>query len=98
MAVLVQDDGVTLLEYELKVGNSIQFRVGGKTKAFMERVGPAPDGDLFLDTDSSNVESVTVEFEHALSGPQSVLLGPGGRLTLNPVVSKQWVMSAKNWE
>ena len=98
MAVLVQDDGVPILEYELKVGNSIQFRVGGKTRAFMERVGPAPDGDLFLDADSSNVEPVTVEFEHALSGPQKVSLGPGQRLTLNPVVSKQWVMSAKNWE
>ena len=98
MAVMVQDDGVPILEYELKLGNSIQFRVGGKTKAFMERVGDAPDGDLFLDADSSNVESVEVEFEHALSGPQQFLLGPGKRLTLNPVVSKQWVMSAKNWE
>ena len=98
MAVMVQDDGVPILEYELKVGNSIQFRVGGKTKAFMERIGPAPDGDLFLDADSSNVEPVTVEYQHALSGPQKVLLTPGQRLTLNPVVSKQWVMSAKNWE
>ena len=98
MAVMVQDDGVPILEYELKVGNSIQFRVGGKTKAFMERIGPAPDGDLFLDGDSSNIEPITVEFEHALSGPQKVPLGPGQRLTLNPVVSKQWVMSAENWE
>ena len=72
----------------LKAGNSIQFRVGWKTKAFMERVGPAPDGDLFLDADSSNVQPVTVEYEHALSGPQRVSLGPGGRLTLNPVMSQ----------
>ena len=98
MAVLVQDDGVRILDYEIKPGNSIQFRVGGKTKAFMERVGPAPDGDLFLDADSSNVESVEVEFEHALSGLQRFLIGPGNRLTLNPVVSRRWVMSAKNWE
>ena len=98
MAVLVQDDGVTLFDYEIKPGNSIQFRVGGKTKAFMERVGDAPDGDLFLDGDSSNIEPITVEFKHALSGPQKVQIGPGQRLTLNPVVSKEWVMSAKNWE
>ena len=98
MAVLVQDDGVRILDYEIKPGNSIQFRVGGKTKAFMERIGPAPNGDLFLDADTGNVEPVTVEFEHALSGPQKVSLGPGKRLTLNPVVSRRWVMSAKNWE
>ena len=64
----------------------------------MERIGPAPNGDLFLDADSSNVESVEVEFEHALSGLQRFLIGPGNRLTLNPVVSRRWVMSAKNWE
>ena len=98
MAVMVQDDGVSILEYEMKEGNSIQFRVGGKTKAFMERIGPAPDGDMFLDADSGNVEPVTVEFEHALSGPQTVILNAGQRLTLNPVVSRRWVMSAPNWE
>ena len=41
MAVLVQDEGVRILEYEIKEGNSIQFRVGGTVEAFMERVGPA---------------------------------------------------------
>ena len=61
-----------LLEYEVKEGQSIQFRVGGTVKAFMERVGDAPDGDMFMDADSSNVENVTVEYEHALSGFQTV--------------------------
>ena len=98
MAVMVQDDGVSILEYELKVGNSIQFRVGGKTKAFMERIGPAPEGDMFLDADTSNVEPVAIEYEHALAGPLVVSLAPGHRLTLNPVVSRHWEMSAKNWE
>ena len=66
MAVLVQDEGVTIMEYEVKEGNSIQFRVGGTVAAFMERVGPAPDGDMFMDAAASNAESVTVEYEHAL--------------------------------
>ena len=98
MAVLVQDEGVTIMEYEVKEGNSIQFRVGGTVAAFMERVGPAPDGDMFMDADSSNVESVTVEYEHALAGPQKKVLGPGQRLTLNAVVSRHWKMTAPNWE
>ena len=98
MAVMVQDDGASILEYEIKEGQSIQFRVGGNTKAFMERVGSAPDGDMFLDADGSNVESVTVEYQHALSGAQSVSLQPGQRLAINPVVSRRWVMTAPNWE
>ena len=53
MAVLVQDEGATILEYEIKEGNSIQFRVGGTVEAFMERVGPAPDGDMFMDAAGS---------------------------------------------
>ena len=40
MAVMVQDDGTPILEYEIKEGQSIQFRVGGTVKAFMERTGP----------------------------------------------------------
>ena len=50
MAVMVSDDGVPILEYELKLGNAIEFRVGGATKAFMERVGPAPDSEIYIDT------------------------------------------------
>ena len=76
MAVMVQDDGTPILEYEVKEGQSIQFRVGGTVKAFMERVGPAPDADMFLDSDGGNVESVTIEYEHALSGFQTVSLQP----------------------
>ena len=72
MAVMVQDEGTPILEYEIKEGQSIQFRVGGTVKAFMERVGDAPDGDMFMDADSGNVESVMVEYEHALSGHVTV--------------------------
>ena len=71
MAVMVQDEGSSILEYDVRVGQSIQFRVGGTVKAFMERVGDAPDGDMFLDADGGNVEPVMVEYEHALSGLQS---------------------------
>ena len=98
MAVMVQDDGVSILEYEIKEGQSIEFRVGGTIKAFMERVGDAPDGDMFMDADSGNVEAVTVEYEHALSGQQRVSLQAGQRLSINPVVSRHWVMTAQNWE
>ena len=98
MAVMVQDDGASILEYEVKEGQSIQVRVGGTVKAFMERVGDAPDGDMFMDADSSNVEAVTVEYEHALSGLQRVSLLPGQRLSINPVVSRHWIMTAQNWE
>ena len=91
MAVMVQDEGTPILEYEIKEGQSIQFRVGGTVKAFMERLGPAPDGDMFLDADSSNAEPVTVEYEHALSGPQTVQLQAGQRLSINPVVARRWV-------
>ena len=98
MAVMVQDDGVSILEYELKLGNAIEFRVGGATKAFMERVGPAPDSEIYIDTLGANAEPVTVEFEHALAGPQTKVLGPGQRLTINPVMARRWVMSAPTWE
>ena len=98
MAVLVQDEGHVILEYEIKEGNSIQFRVGGTVEAFMERVGPAPDGDMFMDAAGANAERVTIEYEHALAGPQKKSLGPGQRLTVNPVVSRRWKMTAPNWE
>ena len=98
MAVLVQDEGSPILEYEIKEGESIQFRVGGTVKAFMERRGPAPDGDMFLDADSGNVEPVTIEYEHALSGPQKVQLQGGQRFSINPVMSRFWIMTAENWE
>ena len=84
MAVMVQDDGASILEYEVKEGQSIQFRVGGTVKAYMERVGPAPDSDMFMDADGSNVEAIMVEYEHALSGLQRVSLQPGQRLSINP--------------
>ena len=99
MAVIVLDDGNPIgLEYEIKLGNSIQFRVGGTVEAFMERVGPAPDGDMFMDAAVANVEPVTVEYEHALAGPQKVELAPGKRLTLSPSISQHWKMTSPTWE
>ena len=98
MAVLVQDEGASILEYDVKEGQSIQFRVGGTVEAYMERVGPAPDGDMFLDADGSNTEAITIKYEHALSGAVTVTLQAGQRLTINPVVSRRWVMTAPNWE
>ena len=71
MAVMVQDDGVQILDYELTLGASIAFRVGGAVKAFMERVGPAPDSDIKMIAGSGNAEPVTVEYEHALAGAQN---------------------------
>ena len=98
MAVLVQDKGGPLFEYELKLGNSIEFRVGGDKVGYMERVGPAPDSNMFMDADAGNSEPITVEYDHALGGPQKVALRPGQRLALNAVVSKHWTMTAPNWE
>ena len=43
----------------------------------MERVGPAPDSDIHMMAGRGNVEPVTVEYEHALAGPQKVTLRPG---------------------
>ena len=98
MAVLVMDGGSTILEYDVKLGNSISFRVGGSIEAFMERVGPAPDSAMFMDAAADNAEPVTVEYEHALAGPQKKVLRPGQRLTLNAVVSRHWKITAPNWE
>ena len=99
MSVLVQDDGEFVLEYGVKLGNSIEFRVGGTVVAFMERAdAPVPDSDMFVSANASNVESLTVEYEHALSGPQKKVLGPGQRLTVNAIVARHWKFTAPNWE
>ena len=89
MAVMVQDEGVKILEYDVKEGQSIEFRVGGTMKAFMQRVGPAPNGDMFIDATAGNKQPVVVDFEHALSGPQHFVLAPGQRLTVNPVAARR---------
>ena len=82
MAVMVQDDGVPILEYELKVGNSIQFRVGWKTKkrswSGSGQHRTATYSWTRTHPTSSRSRSST---SHALSGPQRVSLGPGQRLT-----------------
>ena len=64
----------------------------------MQRVGPAPDSDMFMDAASTNAEPVTVEYEHALAGPQKKVLRAGQRLTLNAVVARHWKITAPNWE
>ena len=97
MAVMVQDDGALVMEYELTLGSSIAFRVGGSFKAFMERVGPAPDSDITMMASADNVEPVTVEYEHALIGERKEVLKPGEQLSINAVVSRRWVMTAPNW-
>ena len=56
---------------------SINFRVGGTIEAFMQRVGPAPDGDMFLDANADNRESVVVEYEHAQGGTAVEAAGAG---------------------
>ena len=53
----------------------------------MERVGPAPDSDIHMMAGAGNAESVTVEYEHALAGPQKKILRPGEQLSINAVVS-----------
>ena len=69
MAVLVQDEGVQILEYEIKEGQSINFRVGAApSRRSCSASGPAPDGDMFLDANADNRESVVVEYAHALAG------------------------------
>ena len=35
----------------------------------MERVGPAPDTEMFMDANGGNVQPVTVEYDHALVRP-----------------------------
>ena len=97
MAVMVQDDGALVMEYELTLGSSIAFRVGGSFKAFMERVGPAPDSDITMTAKADNVEPVTVEYEHALIGERTEVLKPGEQLSINAVVSRRWVMTAPTW-
>ena len=69
MAVMVQDDGVQILEYEIKDGQSITFRVGGSIAAFMQRVGDAPDADMYLDADGGNVEPITDQVRKRASRP-----------------------------
>ena len=49
MAVRVMENGAVILDYEVKLGGNIEFRVGGETVAYVERVGPAPDSDIFMD-------------------------------------------------
>ena len=99
MAVMVQAEGKQVLEYEIKLGGNIEFRVGGDTEAFIERVGPAPESDIFIDASASNVENITVEYSHALlDGRQAKVLGPGQRLTVNAVAAQHWKITAPNWE
>ena len=83
------------LEYEIKLGQTIEFRVGGPYGGVHGRAsGPAPDSEFRVVTNGDNAESITVEYEHALGGPQKVVLAPGRILRLNPVVSRHWKFTA----
>ena len=54
MAVLVMDEGVRIMEYEIKEGNSISFRVGGKVpRRSCNGLGQHPTADMFMDFDQS---------------------------------------------
>ena len=54
---------------------------------------------MYLDADGGNVEPITVAYENALAGPQSIEPWLAGqRLKLNPVLSRHWKMTAPNWE
>ena len=57
MAVIVMESGAQILEYEIKLGGNMEFRVGGPTEAYVERVGPAPDSatEVVMDASASNV-------------------------------------------
>ena len=81
-----------------KKGRASSFEWAVRRKRLMQRVGPAPDGDMFIDATAGNTQPVVVDFEHALSGPQHFVLAPGQRLTVNPVAARRWVMSAQKWE
>ena len=99
MAVMVAEDGGDHFGVRPDAGFVDRIsRVGGGVKAYMERVGPAPDSDIRISASNGNVEPVTVEYEHALSGNVSVILQPGEQLSINAVVSRRWVINAPNWE
>ena len=99
MEVQVQDEGVAILHYPIPEGQSITFHVGGSIVAYMQRTeAPVPDVDMYAVAGSRNKEPVTIEYQHALAGPQKTQLRPGQKLTVNAVAARNWVMSAPTWE
>ena len=100
MSVQIQEKGVLVNGYDLSLGEVIEFRVGGDTQAAIKRSGPAPDTEIRIVADFDNVETITIEFEHALDAGQlqKVKLGPGQKVTLNPVAARNWLVTAPNWE
>ena len=99
MEVMVLDDGVQILQYPIPEGQSITFHVGGSIKAYMQRTeAPVPDVDMSATAGTRNKENVTVEYQHALAGPQKKELRPGQKLTVNAVTARNWVMTAPTWE
>ena len=98
MSVQVQDKGQLVNAYDIPLGQVIAFRVGGTVQAMIKRTGPAPDTEVRMVADFDNKETVTVEYEHALSGLQTVNLQPGQKLTMNPVLARNWLITAPHWE
>ena len=98
MSVQVQDEGTLINAYDIPLGQVIAFRVGGTVQAMIKRTGPAPDTEVRMVADANNKEVITVEYEHALAGLQKVSLRPGQKLTMNPVLARDWLVTAPNWE
>lgn len=100
VAALVMDGDVHILEHELTAGASITFRVGGKFRAYMERIDtdvPFPE-DLWLLAHETNRDPVVLEWEGELSGKRKKSIKPGELFGLNPTLMRRWRMSAKRWE
>ena len=56
MAVIVLDEGVRILEYEIKEGNSINFRVGWHCRGLHGTNRSCTlTADMFMDFDQANV-------------------------------------------
>ena len=99
MSVQIQDEGQLVNAYDLPLGQVIEFRVGGTTQAVIKRSGPAPDTEIRIVADGDNKQTITVEYEHALESKlQTVDLQPGQKLTMNPVLARNWLVTAPNWE
>ena len=100
MSVQVQQDGELINGYNLPLGQVIEFRVGGTYQAAIKRTGDAPDTEIRIVANYDNAETITIEFEHALEAGvlQKVKLKAGQKANLNPVVARNWLVTAPNWE
>ena len=49
-----RNEGIKILEYDVKEGAEHRVSSGRYDESFMQRVGPAPDGDMFIDATAGN--------------------------------------------